>query len=65
MQGFVVLDHFKDLLGEFYELFPKKIASGEIKHREHVYRGLEEAGKAIFDVQKGNNTAKAVVVLAD
>jgi len=65
MQGFVVLDHFKDLLGEFYEVFPEKIASGEIKHREHVYRGLEEAGQAIFDVQKGNNTAKAVVVLAD
>jgi hypothetical protein len=49
----------------FYSEFPAKIAKGDIKQREHVYRGLEQAGQAILDVQKGDNTAKAVVILAD
>jgi len=65
LQGFVVLDHLKDWLPEFYDVIPKKIANGEIKHREHVYHGLQEAGHAILDVQKGNNKAKAVILLAD
>lgn len=65
LQGFIVSDHYADLLDEFYEVVPAKIANGEIKHREHVYRGLEEAGQAILDVQKGNNKAKAVIILAD
>ncbi|KAF8530097.1 NAD-P-binding protein [Hysterangium stoloniferum] len=65
--GFIVSDLLKDetKAALFYSEFPPKIAKGEIKQREHVYRGLEQAGQAILDVQKGDNTAKAVIILAD
>lgn len=53
------------MIREFYSVFPKRIASGQIKHREDVYPGLEHAGQAILDVQKGNNKAKAVILLSD
>ena len=42
-----------------------KVASGEIQYREHVYNGLVDAGEAILAVQKGLNTAKAVIHVAD
>lgn len=64
INGFIVSDH-PDLIEEFNRVFPEKIASGEIKHREHVYPGLEQAGQAILDVQKGDNKAKAVIVISD
>ncbi|KAF8506256.1 NAD-P-binding protein [Gautieria morchelliformis] len=64
LNGFIVSDH-PDLIQEFYKVFPQKVASGEIKHREHVYSGLEQAGQAILDVQKGDNKAKAVIVVSN
>ncbi|KAF8530096.1 NAD-P-binding protein [Hysterangium stoloniferum] len=67
LNGFIIMDLLADEAKAtlFYSEFPPKIAKGEIKQREHVYRGLEQAGQAILDVQKGDNTAKAVVLLAD
>ncbi|KAJ7673815.1 hypothetical protein DFH06DRAFT_1035955 [Mycena polygramma] len=50
---------------EFYETIPPLLASGELKYTEEVSRGLETVGDAILRVQKGQNTAKAVVVVAD
>ena len=44
---------------------PPRVASGEIKYKEHVVRGLENAGQAILDVQMGRNFGKSVVVVAD
>lgn len=62
INGFLVSDH-TDLITEFYEDFPARVATGTIKHKEHIYKGLVEAGKGIVDVQRGLNKAKAVVVL--
>lgn len=64
MQGFIVSEH-ADLFEEFYAEFPKKLASGEIQYTEHRYEGLEQAGQAIVDVQKGDNKAKAVIVVSN
>jgi len=50
---------------QFYAELTPKVASGEIQHREHVYNDLANAGEAILAVQKGWNTAKAVVHVAD
>ncbi|QRV84710.1 Zinc-binding dehydrogenase [Ceratobasidium sp. AG-Ba] len=49
----------------FYEKMTPLVASGQIKWNEQIYEGLEKAGDAILDVQKGDNTAKAVVKVAD
>ncbi|KAJ7720860.1 hypothetical protein DFH07DRAFT_304242 [Mycena maculata] len=45
--------------------FVPKIASGEFKFTEDVSRGLQTVGDVILAVQKGTNTGKAVVVVAD
>jgi NADPH-dependent curcumin reductase CurA len=50
---------------EFYATVPRALASGEIKYKEEVSRGLEGLGEIILRVQQGRNTAKAVVVVAD
>ncbi|OSD00543.1 NAD-P-binding protein [Trametes coccinea BRFM310] len=49
----------------FYSTWPKRVASGEIKYKEDRVRGLENAGKAIVDVQSGRNFGKSVVIVAD
>ena len=50
---------------EFFRTFPARVASGEIKYREHLVQGLDNAGQAILDVQSGKNTGKMVVVVAE
>ncbi|KAG8681155.1 hypothetical protein FRC11_001498 [Ceratobasidium sp. 423] len=49
----------------FYEKMVPLVASGQIKWSEHVFEGLDKAGDAILAVQKGDNTAKTVVKVAD
>ncbi|CAE6431294.1 unnamed protein product [Rhizoctonia solani] len=49
----------------FYEKMVPLVASGQIKWNEHVFEGLDKAGDAILAVQKGDNTAKTVVKVAD
>ncbi|KAF9040089.1 alcohol dehydrogenase [Panaeolus papilionaceus] len=50
---------------KFFEHVTPKVASGEIKHREQIYNGLDKEPQAIIDVQRGKNTWKAVVHVAD
>ena len=50
---------------DFIEKFPERVASGEIKYKEHVTRGLERAGEALLDVLVGRNFGKSVLVLED
>ncbi|KAF7341794.1 PKS-ER domain-containing protein [Mycena sanguinolenta] len=46
------------------EVMPKLI-SGELKYREDITRGLDKVGDVILAVQKGENTGKAIVRVAD
>ncbi len=48
---------------EFYDVMQQKVASGEIKYREHVYCGLKHGGQGMADLMTGKNIGKAVVVL--
>ncbi|KAK7038568.1 NADP-dependent oxidoreductase RED1 [Favolaschia claudopus] len=50
---------------EFYRTIPPALASGEIKYTEEVHHGLDKIGDAILRIQKGENTAKVVVVVAE
>ena len=65
MYGFVVGNLLAKYSAEFYAEMTTKVVSGEIQHRQHVYDGLVNSGEAILAVQKGFNTAKAVVHVAD
>ncbi|PPR00556.1 hypothetical protein CVT26_009888 [Gymnopilus dilepis] len=63
--GFVVGRLTAKWDAEFYKTIPPLVASGQIKHKEHVFNGLESAGAAILAVQKGENKGKAIVHAAD
>ncbi|KAI0649878.1 NAD-P-binding protein [Trametes meyenii] len=65
IHGFIVGSLRPKYESEFYATFPQRIASGEIKYKEDRVLGLENAGKAIADVQSGKNFGKSVVVVAD
>ncbi|KAJ7777772.1 hypothetical protein B0H14DRAFT_2963414 [Mycena olivaceomarginata] len=45
--------------------FVPRLVSGEFKFTEDVTKGLEKVGDVILAVQKGTNTGKAVVVVAE
>jgi NADPH-dependent curcumin reductase CurA len=65
MHGFIVSRLEEKWSAAFFAEIPPKVASGEIKHREEIYNGLESVGDAILAVQKGTNKAKAVIHVAD
>jgi len=65
MYGFTESGLHPKFVDQFYAEMPAKVASGELQHREHVYDGLVNGGEAILAVQKGHNTAKAVIHVAD
>ncbi|KAK6983964.1 NADP-dependent oxidoreductase RED1 [Favolaschia claudopus] len=50
---------------EFSRTIPAALASGEIKYTEEVHYGLDKVGDAILRIQKGENAAKVVVVVAE
>ena len=68
IQGFIVFrveERYPHLLQEFYEKVPPLIASGEIKYKEDVTRGLDQVGDVILSVQKGMHKGKAVILVAE
>ncbi|CAF2536808.1 unnamed protein product [Rotaria sp. Silwood2] len=67
LQGFIIFDQTKDenFNREFYSKVPKWIANGELKVKEDVTKGLEQAPEAIVGIFKGKNFGKAVVRIAD
>lgn len=65
IHGFIVTSFDKKWGPSFYATVPKLISSGELKYKEHKWNGLEQVGDVILAVQKGENTAKAVVIVAD
>ncbi|KAK7040313.1 hypothetical protein VNI00_009781 [Paramarasmius palmivorus] len=65
IHGFLFSDIAPKYEKEFFEVIPKKLVSGELKHREDVTKGLENAGEALLDVLLGKNFGKKVVVVAE
>lgn len=66
LQGFIVSDKFKDpkFFEEFYSKVPKWIATGELKVKEDVTQGLEQAAEALVGIFQGKNFGKAVIQIA-
>jgi NADPH-dependent curcumin reductase CurA len=65
MYGFVVSRLLPKYGAQFYPEMTAQVVTGKIQHRQQIYDGLADSGEAIAAVQKGLNTAKAVVHVAD
>ncbi|KAF8891568.1 hypothetical protein CPB84DRAFT_1826199 [Gymnopilus junonius] len=63
--GFVIGRLVAKWGAEFYKTIPPLVASGQIKFKEHIYKGLEADGDVLLAVQKGTNNGKAIVHVAD
>ena len=66
LQGFIILDKAQDqgFNKEFHSKVPKWIASGELKIKEDVTKGLEKAAEALIGIFEGKNFGKAVIQIA-
>ena len=60
MQGFIVTDHFEDM-PQFYGDMGKWTAAGQIKWKETVVEGLENAPEAFAGLFRGENFGKMLV----
>ncbi|KAJ7482970.1 hypothetical protein B0H11DRAFT_2417853 [Mycena galericulata] len=65
MHGFLVSFLRPKYTEAFRTEFVPKVVSGEIKFTEDARRGLETVGDLFLAIQKGTNTGKAVVLVAD
>ena len=65
VSGFLVFDTLEKYGKKFSDDIPGRVARGEVKFIEDKRRGLDAVGQALYDVQVGKNTGKAVIVVAD
>jgi NADPH-dependent curcumin reductase CurA len=64
-RGFIVSDLYPQYEEEFYATVPRQIAAGELKIKEHHYKGLENAGKAFQDMLSGKGFGKVLLTVAE
>lgn len=64
VQGFIVSDHY-DRLGAFHRDMAGWVRSGQVKYREDLKTGLEEAPGAFLGLLQGKNFGKVVVKVGD
>ena len=64
MEGFIVLD-FASRFSEAQAELAGMLARGELVHREHLVRGLENAPNALNLLFSGGNHGKTLVVVDD
>lgn len=67
LQGFNISDKASDPMfqKDFFSKFLKLIASGELKIKEDVTKGLKHAPAAFVGIFQGKNFGKAVIQIAD
>jgi NADPH-dependent curcumin reductase CurA len=61
MQGFIIFDDYGNRFSEFYEQMSRWYADGQIKFREDIVDGLENAPQAFIGLLEGRNFGKLVV----
>lgn len=64
IQGFIISFHF-DLLPQFLKDVGGWITSGELKYREDIVEGIENAPEAFMGLLKGKNFGKLLVRVAE
>jgi len=60
LQGFIVSDHH-DLLPEFRERMGKWVMTGQVRSREYIVEGLENAPSALVGLFRGANLGKTLI----
>lgn len=64
VQGFIIFDDFGHLYPEFAKEMSAWIKTGQIKYREEIIDGLENAPDAFVGLLKGENFGKRVIRVA-
>jgi NADPH-dependent curcumin reductase CurA len=64
MEGFIALDHW-DRFPEITEVLRGWVESGEVRHVEHFFEGLESSVDALNALFTGANTGKVIIRVAD
>ena len=64
-RGFIVSDLYPQYEEEFCATVPQQIAAGQLKIKEHHYKGLENTGKAFQDMLSGKGFGKVVLTVAE
>lgn len=65
MRGFIVFDDFGHLYSEFAKRMSAWVTQGEIKYREEMIEGFEQAPAAFIGLLRGEAFGKRVVKLSD
>ena len=65
LYGFLFATYLPKYEDVFYEEVPKMIKEGKIKYTEDRTVGLQFAGHALEAVQRGTNTGKSVIIVAE
>ena len=65
MQGFIIFDDYADRYGEFFAQMSTWLKDGQIKYREDLVDGLENASQALIGLLEGKNFGKLVVRVAN
>lgn len=65
MQGFIIFDDYGDRYGEFFSQMSEWVAAGQIKFREDIVDGLENAPQAFIGLLEGRNFGKLIIRVAN
>ena len=65
MQGFIVMDTWREMFGNFIRDMEKWVAEKPFEYAEDMVDGLEAAPEAFMGLLKGKNFGKVVVKVAD
>lgn len=64
MQGFIIFDDYGHRYGEFFTQMSEWLDKGQIKFREDIVSGLENAPEAFIGLLQGKNFGKLIVEVA-
>lgn len=65
IKGFIIFEEYGDHYPEFLETMSKWVESGDVKTKEYVAEGLDNAPDAFVRMLNGDNFGKTVVKIAD
>lgn len=64
MQGFIIFDDYGHRYGEFFAQMSEWLGKGQIKFREDIVSGLDNAPEAFIGLLQGKNFGKLIVEIA-
>ncbi|MGB3211059.1 MAG: NADP-dependent oxidoreductase [Desulforhopalus sp.] len=65
VQGFIIFDHYASRFDAFSKDMSGWLSTGQIKYREHLVEGLDNAPEAFIGLLKGQNFGKLVIRISD